>query len=117
MQLRLILSCLTLSASLAAGQVLFKYAANDIKSKSDLPLWEMMLSPWLIASLVLYAGSTALWIWILTEVPLSKAYPFALFATALVPVAAHFLFQETLSVRYFVGFAVVVAGLALVQSA
>jgi drug/metabolite transporter (DMT)-like permease len=112
-----LLSCLALSLSLAGGQVLFKYAAMDIGRRSADGLLAAATSPWLLAALVLYAASTGLWIWILTVVPLSRAYPFALAAAVLVPIAAYYLFGETITLRYGIGFAFVVFGLLLTQVA
>jgi multidrug transporter EmrE-like cation transporter len=50
------------------------------------------------------------------HVPISKAYPFALLAMALVPLAGHWLFLEALSVRYAVGLVLMMVGLALIQA-
>jgi drug/metabolite transporter (DMT)-like permease len=61
----------------------------------------------------LYAVATALWVWILTDTPLSRAYPFALLGAVLVPVASVILFGERLNWTYPVGLAMVCAGVYL----
>ena len=112
----MILACVIFSASLALGQILFKFAAEDIKGRLSDGLIQSVLSPWLVSALLLYGASTALWIWILMHVPISRAYPFALSAMALVPLAGYWLFAESLTPQYAVGFALMLVGLAFIQS-
>jgi multidrug transporter EmrE-like cation transporter len=112
----MVAACILVSVGLAGGQVLFKLAANDIASHRA--EWALMsvLSPWLAAALAVYSASTVLWVWILMHVPISKAYPFALLAMALVPLAGYWLFSEPLNVQYAVGLALVMLGLVLIQT-
>ncbi|MFN3687617.1 transporter [Salinarimonas sp.] len=116
MSLRMIAACIVVAIALAAGQVLFKLAATQIASRSG-TLLSALASPWLAVALLVYAIATALWIWVLTQVPLTRAYPFALVSMAMVPIAGALLFSEPLSARYLVGFGLVLAGLAVIQSA
>jgi drug/metabolite transporter (DMT)-like permease len=113
--LPMILACLVLSASLAGGQVLFKLAAGDLRERLSVSWFDAALSPWLISALLLYALSTALWLYILAHVPLTRAYPFALFGTAIVPLLAWLTLGEPLPALYLLGIAVVIGGLAIIQ--
>lgn len=99
---------------LAAGQVGFKYAALHINAMqaAGKGLLSFISVP-LILSLMLYAGATVLWIFVLTKVSLGRAYPFALFGAAIVPVASYVLFKEQFSATYPIGFLLVVAGIYL----
>jgi undecaprenyl phosphate-alpha-L-ara4N flippase subunit ArnE len=110
-----IAACILVAIGLAGGQILFKFAAQDIAGHRAEGLISV-LSPWLAAALAVYVAATALWVWILMHVPISKAYPFALLAMALVPLAGHWLFLEALSVRYAVGLVLMMVGLALIQA-
>lgn len=101
--------------SLGFGQLLFKLAADDIRAKFAVSWISAALSPWLIGALLLYALTTALWIWILSQSSLSRAYPFALLGAALVPVLATVVLKEPLGLPYLAGMAMVVAGLAIIQ--
>lgn len=105
---------LSFSVLLASGQVAFKFAANDIRSRveASLGIWALLSAP-LFAALILYAIATALWVWILTDTPLSRAYPFALLGAVLVPVASVLLFGERLNWTYPIGLAMVCAGVYL----
>jgi drug/metabolite transporter (DMT)-like permease len=111
----LVITCLVLALSLAGGQILFKYAALDIQHRAEQSWLSAVLSPWLISSILVYALSTVLWIWILARAPLTKAYPFALAGAAFVPLLAYFLFNEPLSIRYFIGAAAVLLGIFIIQ--
>jgi drug/metabolite transporter (DMT)-like permease len=97
--------------SLASGQILFKAAADKMRVSSGGLV--ALVSVELLSALALYAGATVLWIFILTRVPLSRAYPFALLGAVIVPVAAHFLFGEKISSTYPLGFVMILMGLWL----
>ena len=115
MKPELIAASLVFAASLACGQLLFKLAAGDIRQRLSLSWIEALMSPWLVGALVLYAASTALWIYILAQVPLTKAYPFALVGAALVPLMARIALGEALPPQYLVGMVVVIVGVAIIQ--
>jgi len=115
MSLPLILSCLVFAAALGGGQVLFKLAAGDVQARLASSWLDAALSPWLIAALLLYAASTGLWLYILAQVPLTRAYPFVLLGAALVPLLARFTLGESLPLHYILGMAVVLVGLAITQ--
>jgi len=105
--------CCIFASSLAAGQLMFKFAATDISAAAT---WRAALfSPWLLGALSLYALTTALWILILTQMPLSRAYPFALLGAAIVPALAHLVLSEPLPPLYVAGIAAVILGLAVIQ--
>ena len=99
---------------LSAGQILFKQVAIGIKAEDTLNiLKEIILSPWLYGALLLYGSATLLWIVILKDTPLSYAYPYVAVGFIIIPVAAWFLFAETLSLRYALGTLLIVAGILL----
>lgn len=100
----------------AAGQLLFKRVASNVAGLSGIGpvLRHIIVDPWFIAATALYVGATLLWILALRDMPLSKAYPFMALAFVLVPAGAVYFYGETLGPRYFVGLALVVAGIALI---
>ena len=65
------------AAALAVGQLLFKSTAIRV---GGLPFAAMVSKiafvPSFYAACLLYAAATMLWVWILTKLPLSTAYPF-----------------------------------------
>ncbi|UVF18420.1 hypothetical protein HPT29_018200 [Microvirga terrae] len=111
----IIISCILVSISLAGGQILFKLAALDIVKYKALGV-ASVFTPWLAAALMVYAFSTALWVWVLMHAPVSKAYPFVLLAVPLVPLASYWLFSEALNMKYAIGLGLIIFGLFLIQS-
>ncbi len=111
----LVVACLVFASSLAVGQILFKLAAGDLKQRLPLGWVEAMFSPWLVSAIVLYVASTALWLYILSHLPLSRAYPFTLLGATLVPLLAWRVLGESLPGPYLLGLALVLAGLAIIQ--
>jgi drug/metabolite transporter (DMT)-like permease len=103
---------------LSAGQVLFKYSAAALQGR---PLAdgfiELAQTPAFYAGVTLYGSATLLWVWILSRVPLSQAYPWVAVAMAAVPILAVVLFDERFKTSYWLGVAFVVLGVFLTQHA
>ena len=102
----------TIALLLSAGQILFKQAAATNIEK---PFHLALLNSWMVAALFLYGFATGLWVWILRSTPLSIAYPFVALSFVLVPLGAHFLFGEQLTIRYASGVALIIAGLVVIS--
>lgn len=104
------------SVLLAVGQVLFKYAAQTISGQTletMIPTLSRSIPMW--AAVLLYGASTVLWVWILSRVPLSRAYPWVALATIIVPLAATIFFGEVIKPIYWVGAVMVAIGIGLTQ--
>jgi multidrug transporter EmrE-like cation transporter len=105
---------LSFALFMAAGQVLFKKVSLMIPS---LDSWRAIISlgsnVWFLLAISLYMLATFLWIDILREIPLSRAYPFIAIGFVLVPLAGYFFFAEPLNARYFAGVALIVTGIYL----
>jgi drug/metabolite transporter (DMT)-like permease len=104
------------AGGMVAGQILFKLAA--LRAPVEGPLGDrlvgMTFNGFFGAAVLLYAGLTVLWVWILTFTPLSRAYVFVALAFAVTPALAALLFAEPITVRLMVGIALICAGLLLV---
>ncbi len=98
--------------TIAIGQVLFKYAANSIKSADY--IWQIPVLMPLFVAFAIYGLSTLAWVWILQSVELSRAYPFMALAFLLVPAASYIVFGERLDARYALGILLIVGGVVLV---
>jgi drug/metabolite transporter (DMT)-like permease len=103
---------------LAAGQILFKRTATRLVG---LPLPEQFLAllvqPAFYSACLLYAVATVLWVWLLTLIPLSAAYPFAALSFVIVPIASWWFLGEPLGSRYWAGIALIVAGVSVIAGA
>ena len=100
---------------LAVGQLLFKRTATRLVG---LPMPEQLLTllvqPSFYAACLLYAGATVLWVWLLTHIPLSVAYPFVALSFVIVPVASWWFFGEPLGLGYWTGIGLIVAGVGVI---
>jgi drug/metabolite transporter (DMT)-like permease len=109
---------MTVCGLLAAGQLLFKAAGLAIRGKSAGEMaWVLATLPAFHASLVLYGVATLLWVFVLSRVSLSQAYPWMAAATVLVPLLAWLAYGERVGGLYWVGMALILAGLAVTQMA
>lgn len=104
------------ACGMAAGQVLFKTAALQMPATGTVgqKCLALALNPTFLAAVLLYGLLSALWVWILTTVPLSRAYPFVALAFVLTLSAGVLFFGEALSLRLLLGSALVLAGLMVI---
>lgn len=107
------------AVGMSGGQVLFKLAATRYGTADGTAAERILgLLPnlYFISALILYAGLSVLWVWILSFTPLSRAYPFVALAFALTPLLGALLFGEAISLRLTLGIALILCGLFLVVS-
>jgi undecaprenyl phosphate-alpha-L-ara4N flippase subunit ArnE len=101
---------------LSGGQFLFKGAGLAIQGRPLADgLWTLMMLPSLYTALALYGIATVIWIYILSFVPLIEAYPWIAVSTIAVPLIGLFYYGERVGVLFWVGMALIVAGLLLTQ--
>jgi drug/metabolite transporter (DMT)-like permease len=109
-----IIGLVSFAASMATGQILFKYGATQAGVVQGLQGWiDLLLKPVIVLALVLYAFSTILWLWLLQKIPLTIAYPFAALAFLLVPIGAWIFFREPLNLRYLIGVVFILTGVII----
>lgn len=100
---------------LGGGQLLFKLAAERLVLGQGIGrLAASFVSLPMAGALVLYGLTTVLWVYLLHGFALSRAYPFIALAFAIVPLLGWLLLHEALAPQYWVGLAVMLAGLYIV---
>jgi multidrug transporter EmrE-like cation transporter len=103
---------------LASGQLLFKRLGLAMRGQPLLDgFWLIARMPSLYLALALYGLSTVLWIWILSRVSLARAYPWVAVGVVIVPLIGRYYFGEQLHPLFWVGVALIFAGIFLVQGA
>jgi drug/metabolite transporter (DMT)-like permease len=103
------------AAGMAGGQFLFKLAAVRVPGGAIVDrLGALVQDVVFLAALALYAMLAFVWVWILTFTPLSRAYPFVAIAFALTPLLGGLIFGEPLTLRLFIGVAIIFCGLLVV---
>lgn len=100
------------SVGMATGQVLFKTVAKRMVPGDG--LLAIVLDPLFVVAGAFYLGLTFVWIWILTTLPLSKAYPLSFMSIIMVSIASKLVLAEPLNATYVAGLACAIFGLVLV---
>ncbi|MBB6282035.1 hypothetical protein [Geobacillus subterraneus] len=100
---------------LVAGQFLWKYGMARQKFELDvISIIKLLLSPWILLGLVVYGAATVIWLFILSRVPLSVAYPLQSIAYVLAVFGAYALFHEPLSVPKIIGVILIMLGVSFI---
>lgn len=114
-----LLALVSISLS-AAAQVLMKIgmSSDGVRASSGGPLIQAALTaalqPHVVAGLACYGLSAALWLAVLSRMPLSLAYPLVALAIVLVLIASSALLGETLPPLRLAGSALIVLGVILI---
>lgn len=100
---------------IAIGQILFKLSAVALHKSGS--LFELKTALTLLSAFALYGFTTIAWVWVLQKVELGKVYPLMALAFALVPLGSHFFFGERFQPQYFLGVALIMAGIVIAVKA
>lgn len=101
---------------LVSGQFLWKFGMTD-KEDSFTSVGEiikLMFSPYIVTGLTMYGFATVLWLFILTRVPLSVAYPIQSLAYVFAVFGAYFIFNEPLSYMKILGVLLIMVGVSFI---
>ncbi|MDF2925610.1 MAG: EamA family transporter [Paenibacillaceae bacterium] len=101
---------------LVSGQFLWKYGMQHSTGgfQSFLGVVRLFLSPHVLSGLAMYGVATVLWLFILSRVPLSLAYPIQSLAYIFAAVGAYYVFHEPLSAAKIAGCVLILAGVTLI---
>lgn len=109
------------SVGMGFGQLILKFAATKASLTQDQDLWSRLFSlatNWaFLTGATLYALMLVYWIWLLTFLPLSRAYPFTLVSIAVALVGSHYLFNEVITINNVAGIAIIGVGLVVLSLA
>ncbi|MFB4167187.1 EamA family transporter [Virgibacillus sp. JSM 102003] len=107
---------LTNTIILVSGQFLWKFGLQHTPPSfaSVGSIIKMFFNPFIFSGLVMYGLATILWLYILTRVPLSIAYPLQSIAYVLAVFGAFFVFDEPLTTFKIIGVLLIVAGVSLI---
>ncbi|WP_122666819.1 EamA family transporter [Pseudomonas viridiflava] len=96
---------------LAAGQILFKLSATSLHRAGT--FFDVSTMAYFFIALMLYGLTTVGWVWVLQKVELGKIYPLMAIAFVIVPLASHLLLGEKFQPQYFIGVALIIAGIVI----
>ncbi|WP_411569400.1 4-amino-4-deoxy-L-arabinose-phosphoundecaprenol flippase subunit ArnE [Serratia sp. UGAL515B_01] len=96
-----------------AGQLCQKQAAQVWQQASEHRL--VVTLRWLVLAIISLGLGMAIWLIVLQRLPLSLAYPMLSFNFVLVTLAASWLFNETTTLRHWLGVGAIVLGILLMS--
>ena len=108
--MRDIILCLINTLLMVCGQMLFKLGSNGKTISSISDVISMIFSPIILLALALYGCTTILWLYILSRVKLSFAYPIQALAFPIVLIASSLVFHEEIPINRWVGVFVIFVG-------
>jgi drug/metabolite transporter (DMT)-like permease len=113
-----LLSLAAVTTVIAIGQIMFKQVGITIRGLSIVDgLLLLLRQRELYAALAIYGVATLLWIWILSRVPLTQAYPWVAAGIVIVSLLGWLIFNETVGPLFWLGVALIIIGLMLTQYA
>ena len=84
----------------------------SVKTNSILNLvWVVGSNVWVLAGMLLHVGALAVWLWALSKVDISFAYPFLALGYVLVSVMAWYWLGEELNTTKIVGMGIIIFGI------
>lgn len=101
---------LVVVAGIAGGQVLFKLSGQQMAAGG---FFKAFFNPYFFSALVVYGLCTLLWVYLLRDIPLGRAYPVVSLTFLIVPVLSWALLGEPLGKFVFFGGALIVGGVYL----
>lgn len=108
--MKMTLLCLLNTMLMVIGQMLFKIGSKGKEFNSIISIISVLFSPVVLLALCLYAGTTVLWLYILSKVEISYAYPIQALAFPIVLVMSSFVFHEQIPLNRWIGALIVFAG-------
>ncbi len=96
---------------ISSGQIFFKKAGLEVRESGTWFTWRNAIL--LGMAFVIYVAATFLWVTLLKEVSLAKAYSFMSLSFILVPLASLFIFGEKITLSYMTGALFIVAGIII----
>ncbi|MBB6446025.1 EamA family transporter [Bacillus benzoevorans] len=117
MNIKDILLILANTLMLVVGQFLWKSGVDNKQQEfsSLLGIVKLVFSPPILGGLVLYAFATVLWLYILSRVSLSLAYPLQSLAYIITVFASYFIFKEPITAYKIAGCLLILAGISLIS--
>lgn len=112
------------AAGMAVGQLLFKMTAlklslADAQSFSEISvrILKIALDPVFVSAIVLYMGLSVFWVWILSFIPITRAYPFGALAFVFTIMIGVVVFRENVTRTDVAGMILILAGVGFIARA
>lgn len=108
-----IISTISCVFAISIGQLLFKKTSMRL-NESD--FFSVNVLTYFILAIIIYGLATLFWINLLRFIPLNKAYSFMALSFIFVAIGSYFIFNESISARFFIGLFMIVVGLIVISN-
>lgn len=104
------------TAILVVGQFLWKFGMSKKEHDfgSVFQILKVLFSPYIFTGLVMYGVATVIWLFILSKVQLSVAYPLQSLAYIITLFGAYYIFGEPLTFWKVVGVLFIMLGVSII---
>lgn len=99
---------------LLSGQMMWKFSVGNIQKWDIHTVFSLLKSPLFLGGGFSYTLATFLWVYILSKMPFSVAYPFQSLTYVLGMVVAYFIFKEHIDLQQWMGIGIVMIGILLI---
>jgi len=94
------------------------HAVSAVKSDGVIGLtWTVGTNPWVIGGMLLHVSALVVWLWALSKVDISFAYPFLALGYVLVSAMAWLWLGEELNSMKMLGMGIIVVGILVLAKA
>lgn len=100
---------------LVTGQTVWKIGLERAGGLRLDNLLSVLFSPLILLGILIYGLATVLWLYVLSRVPLSLAYPLQSIAFLLGLVIAVLIFKESVPLNRWVGAAIILGGITVLS--
>jgi drug/metabolite transporter (DMT)-like permease len=100
---------------LVVGQVVWKIGLEKVGGLGAHNALQVLFSPLILLGIAIYGVATVVWLYVLSRLPLSLAYPLQSLAYVFALLIAFFLFKEGIPVNRWIGAAVILAGITVMS--
>jgi len=109
---------LSSTAHILLKKGMMTHALNTVKSDGIVGLvWTIGTNPWVIGGMFLHVSALVIWLWALSKVDISFAYPFLALGYVLVSAMAWFWLGEELNSIKLLGMGIIIAGILVLARA
>lgn len=117
MNLSLILVLVSIVLS-SFGQVTMKYGTMQLTQLININVFQKLLvyftNIYIVLGFVLYALSAFIWIFAISKLPLSIAYPLVGISYVIVMVLSYFMFKEPITLTKVIGVLLIISGVIVI---
>lgn len=100
---------------LVAGQTVWKIGLDKTGGLRLENLLSVLFSPLILLGIFIYGVATLLWLYVLSRLPISVAYPLQSVAYVLALLIAFFFFKESVPPNRWIGAGIILAGITVLS--